>query len=352
MTLKAQPEPISTSNTNANTLKSPGYIFPIHPKEDPVKLLLTSLQLVSTNEVLIQDLTQWVERSSKHLSPDEIREPNMRIHYFFQHSSSLVELAYRNWHLFEARAQHYGPERLALLAQYLIAVRVIVRYREQANQRKSATPEVDQIAVSRAWRNTADVIRDLGEVEDRLVALGAAALIDKPVEQEAFLADEDDGSFKDQFDDVRRRVDIARKNRNEFDAVGITEGELEMTDKLLQDADIFYRGREARSIFSRQLTELRDKAFTLAFLEMQKLQLVFRAVTYGDKTIADHISGKFWQRLNKLSRKRRNRGQNNNEESAASVDSSQSSTEQANAVDATSQASDTSDERKEVTSNN
>ena len=219
------------SMQNTNEAGPMNLAFPIHPQQDPVELLLTRLQMVGTEDDAIQKLVQWVESASKHLSPDEIREPNIRIHYFFQHSSSLVELAHRYWKLIEDRAQHYGPKRLDLLAQYLIAVRLIVRYREQANQSKSATPEIDKIAAFRDWKNTGDVIRDLSEVEDRLVTFGAAALIDNPGAQEAFLTDQDDGSFQDQFDDVRRRVDMAREHAALFDAVGITEDELEMTDK-------------------------------------------------------------------------------------------------------------------------
>ncbi len=327
--------------------------FPVHPEQDAVELLLTRLQMVSTDEEDVQELIQWVEAASQHLSPDELREPNIRLHYFFQHSSSLVELAHRLSDRIKSRAQHYGPDRLEYLAQCLIAVRLIVRYRDQANQRKSATPEIDKVATLRNWSTTADVNRDLGEIEDRLVALGGAALIDNPTAQAAFLEDQDNGSFQDQFDDVRRRVDMARQSPNEFDAVGITEGELEMIDKILQDADIFYRGREARSIFSKQLTELRDKAFTLAYLEMQKLQMVLRAVTYGDKTIADHIGGKFWQRLNKLSRKRRNRVANPNE---AQADESEinSETEEAFSNDVASPAPSTNAvvESEEETPNN
>lgn len=281
--------------------------FPILSGEDPIELLLSRLQLVSTEEEAIRQVADWIEGESKNLTPAEHLEPNIKLQYFFQHTSSLVELALRFWPRIEVQARHYSMERLKYLAQLLIAIRLIVRYREQAEQKKMTSATIDKIAAVRGWSTTADVVQELVKTKDRLLTMGAAALIDQPQVIDAYLASQNENGFAGAFNEVRRRVDIAGEYRDLFEAVGVTSQTLQDINQLLQDADSFYRSREERVIFSKKLTELRDKAFTLASQEIRKLQYIMRAVTYGDETLSSQIDGKFWRRLNKISRKRRSR---------------------------------------------
>ncbi|MFW5740333.1 MAG: hypothetical protein ACOC1F_08200 [Myxococcota bacterium] len=282
--------------------------FPLEQgRTDPISLLLGGIELLRLRPAEVGAVGDWVAQCGEDVDPDSLKEPTLRFSNYLQHGSSVIALAVKEWDTIAPRARHYDRARVDDLARLLIAATLLTRFRGTTSQSETSNEEARAVAQARGWSNLEDAIAVLKDEERCLVVLGKSALIDHPAVQEEYLLDEDDGSFADAFSDVRRRLDMALKHSELFEAVGLDAARIHAVEQLLQDAIVFHRGRESAGAPARKMTLQRDMAFSLSLIELKKLQAVLEAALWDRPELQDRIGGTYWRRVDSFARSRRPR---------------------------------------------
>ena len=283
-------------------------MFPLEEgRTNPIQLLLGGLELMRLEGSQVDALGAWVDQCGEGVSQDQLKEPTLGLNNYLQHACSVIALTVTNWDTVKERAGHYERDRVDDLARLLVAASLLTRFRAAVGRSETSVKEARVVAQARGWTNLADVIEVLKTHERRLITLGKAALIDQPEDQEVFLQDEDNGSYADAFDDVRRRLDLTHKHTTLFAAVGLNDSAIQVLDTLLQDATIFHRGREGAGTPAHKVTVQRDLAFSLSLIELKKLQAILEAAFIDRPDLQERIEGAYWRRVDSFARKRRPR---------------------------------------------
>ncbi|MBI5480697.1 MAG: hypothetical protein HY906_17700 [Deltaproteobacteria bacterium] len=262
---------------------------------------LDSLPVQATNRIVL-----WLRRSAEGLTEGELREPTIRVGLFESYVVSLLNLAGEVTDM-----RRYAPDwnavELEESAGLLLAAALVRRASAQTAAPVASTDAGEQAAARRGWRTVEDAVTDLKEYEDALVELGEAALSDRPAALDAWRKDQDDGTFEDAAGDVRRRLDFVADKPTFFAGTVIDADYLQRGETLHSDAWAFFRGREGRGVPKTQLTLARDQAFTLLLARIERLRLILAAAYRENPEARAKVEGRFWRRLERLSKPRRKR---------------------------------------------
>jgi hypothetical protein len=263
---------------------------------------IDSLELLN-----IDTISHWVKSAYEASKPPEEKEATVKLDYFEPHVLSVVSLALSAKDGLKQIDPNFEPSEVDDLASLLLALSLLRRAAKKSVVPVSSDPEGEAIAKRRQWSTLADAIADLKEYEGRLVKKGRLVLRKNATLRNEWEADTDDGTFTDAAGDVRRRLDFVGDHKDLFQGGVVTPKLLEEGELLHREGNVFFRGREGRSIPKEQLTLYRDWALTMLIPALEEIQPLLVESYEGNEQALSKLEGDFWKQLNKLSKPRRPR---------------------------------------------
>jgi hypothetical protein len=270
-----------------------------------IELVLTELDTIKPKE--IDTVISWVKATTEELQVQDLREPTVSMPLFEESTLSLLRLAQKAAPELPSYQPDFEDSEIEDTAALLLAATLIRRESANTTTSVSSTPEGDEVATRRKWKTLEDAITALKTYEDEIVELGSAVLRKKRDLKAQWEHDEDDGTFIDAAGDVRRRLDFVDKHKELFKGSKINNDFLKQGEDLYKDAMAFFRGREGRQTPKTEMTLARDQAFTLLIKSIEELRPLLILAYKGDTDAQSKLAGKFWKRLERLSKPRKPR---------------------------------------------
>lgn len=236
---------------------------------------------------------------------DILYSPREPLHTNRGMTTSLTTLARDSFAFVKEDYETFEPREYEAPAGLFLATDLIIRQRVPLILRVATAREV---AERRGWNTVEDVTASLLDVESRLVLHGEVVLRLHPKLLSEFVADDDNRSYEDTMNDIRRRLDFIENER--FKALFATSKRtptlVEEAEALSRDANRFRQSRETSRAAGIKVTLRRNVLYTAWSSVLTTLQKTLRgALTADHPDLLDRIEAKYWTSLATLSRKAR-----------------------------------------------
>jgi len=227
-------------------------------------------------------LTEWVDAIYRSFNKDEVlyapREPMTALRGA---TTSLTALAEDSFAFVQEDYETFEHREYVAPAALFLGMDLVIRQRDPLVAKAASAREV---AKKNGWTTVEDVTVSLLDMEARLVRHGEVVLRLQPALLAAYVADDDDRSYDDTQQDIRRRLDFigSADFKAHFEASRRSAKLVAEAETLTREAHIFRQSRETTREASVRVTLYRNVLYTAWSIVLTMLQTTFRGALEDD----------------------------------------------------------------------